>query len=277
MAGNQLALPNNPGQLLARVAGVTGNWIIARQAIQAIQDYSRARQLTRYIGDGAPRPRQPRRQREMMRRDIKDHGYQQFAQFKFKSGKKRSADSKRRSILQTIIANYRLRFSRLLPAGLGEGKGAYFLTHSVVNDTVDDLPLMAINLTSVRQGNVSAAPGRRLQMSTNPSFTGLLQWAALPGQSITNTGSTVDNVEWQYEDNEGGLTAVGRKSWLDWVRIRLTLWGKQNAPAKYVVRLVKFSDAEYCPESYALGIGMDGNANSFYQALIKPLDRKSVA
>jgi len=201
---------------------------------------------------------------------VSDHSsYQQYQKLKYKSGRKRTAASKRDSILQSIIAHYRIRISRL--TDLSVGRGAFFLTHDVVNDTVDNMPLLICNLSSIRQGNTSASPLRRLQISTNPLFDGLMQWAIVNSQAVNNAGALVDNAEWQYEDNEGNLTAVGRKSWMDWVRIRLTLWGKQNAPCKYYIRMVKFTNDEYCPERYPVATGMTANANAFYQSLIKPL------
>jgi len=216
-----------------------------------------------------PTPTMPMRGNKTVR--ISDHSsYQQFEKLRFQSGRKRKLADKRQSILQTIISNYRLRVSRL--TDLSSGAGAYFLTHSAQGgDTVDDLPLMLFNLSSVRQGNLSALPIRRLQVSKVVPFDGFYQWGVVQSQAVNNSGALVDNAEWQYEDNEGGVTAVGRKSFLDWVRIRLTLWGKQNAPAKYYIRLVKFSDEEYCPERYAPANGMSSNANSFYSALVKPL------
>jgi len=248
----------------------------ARRAFQRLQREARlagprqvnSTSIVRRLGGPQAQPDvMPQGKRSRM---IADHSsYQQFQKYRFRSGRKRTLADKRQSILQTIIANYRLRVSRL--TDLSAGQGAYFLTHQVASATVDRMPLMLFNLTSVRQGNTSAFPVRRLEVSTNPLFTGSYQWSVVQSQSVDNSGALFDNPEWQYEDNEGGLTAVGRKSFLDWVRIRLTLWGKQNAPAKYQIRLVKFSDEEYCPETYPSATGMSANASDFYGSLIKPL------
>lgn len=204
---------------------------------------------------------------------IKDNSsYQQYQKYKFKSGRKRTLASKRQSILQSIIANYRLRISNISTNGLAQGHGAYYVAHGYRNANEDWLPLLMCNLSSIRQGNTSAVPMVHASIWREPgTFNGNIQFQPVQSLTVDNAGAVVPSTAWQFEDNEGNVTAVGRKSFLDWCRIRLTLWGKQNAPAKFYIRLVKFSNDEFCPERQNLSISVGNNALNFYQALIKPL------
>lgn len=191
-------------------------------------------------------------------------GYTQFKSFKYKSGKKRSLDSKRKSILNCMITRQRFRFSAINE--LSAGQGYYFLKHGADDATFDKMPLYVFNLTNVRQGNTAfTAPFYGLRINT---VTGSLVWNAVNGLAPDGTTAVTD---WYYEDNEGSPAQVGRKSFLDWARIRLNMWGKKTAPARIILQIVSLPDEEYCPEFQATGTAVSKDADMFWKSQLKPL------
>lgn len=221
--------------------------------------------LARKIGGGVNKRRKVLPRRNKRKRVIQDQGgYTQFKAYRFKSGKRRKANSKRQSILNTIITRQRLRYSAINE--LSVGSGAVVLKHGSDGDGVDSLPILVFNLSNVRQGNEGFfCPFNRLRINTT---TGALQWQNTP--AVAENGSTLIT-DWLYEDSEGANTAVGRKSFLDWVRVRLTMWGKQTAPGKITLQLVTLPDEEYCPEFQPAGQPVTKDADFFWKQQVKPL------
>lgn len=193
-------------------------------------------------------------------------GYTQFRGYRYKSGKKRSMASKRASILNAVIQRQRLRYSRI--NDLSVGNGSEFLSHqnTIAPDTVDLLPIFMFNLTNVRQGNSSfLCPFYRLAINKTSN---LCVWNTVSAVPESGTGT---NTDWIFEDAGGHNECVGRKSFLDWARIRLTLWGKQNSPGSVTLSLVTLPDEEYCPEFQSPGVGVSKDADAFWKQRVVPL------
>lgn len=190
-------------------------------------------------------------------------GPRQFAAYRFRRGKKRSAASKRQSILAAMITRQRQRFSAI--NDLNAGRGFYFLKHGADDAQFDALPVYIFNLHSVRQGNTFlGSPFYRLQQDL---ATQRLRW--LPVNGVAADGSTASG-SYEFEDNHGENNPVGRKSFLDWVRIRMTIWGKQQAPGKVVLQMIQMPEDEYCPEFNA-GAGLNPDADMYWKSVVKPL------
>lgn len=200
-------------------------------------------------------------------------GYNQFESFKFKTGKKKPKAAKRANLLDAITVRQRIRFSGINK--LSAGEGFFPLSHQYITEAFDHLPIYVMNLTSCRQANagVAAAPLWRLYMDKPQDRLGFTVWNGETSSGALSTG-------WQHEDSQSSTElTVGRKSLIDWIRIRLNIWGKKTAPSRIRVQLVQFSDEKLCPETSTVLAQTPGvtkiletnDAQQYWQSVVKPL------
>lgn len=199
-------------------------------------------------------------------------GSAQFKSYKFKSGKRKPKRTQQSQLISAITVRNRLRFSGINE--LSQGQGYFPLSHQFIDANIDHLPVFVMNLSSVRQASNVAQPLWRLWHNKTTSNMGWTVWNGLERSG----GLTPD---WQIEDNASTqTTAPGRKALLDWVRIRLNVWGKKTAPSRISIQLVKFSDEELCPETMTVlresgstttADVVDPEANQFWSSIVKPL------
>lgn len=173
--------------------------------------------------------------------------YRQLSKRKFVSGRKVSNRSRASAILKQLIQSVRYRFAYF--NDISDATGQRFLLHrpTDVGLTSYYLPLHLYSLKTVNQGGV--APGvqapnvaHQLIVQTGGKFF----WSAMSGTNNAGSGPSFPYQITAPGDNS--VVKIGRKGYLEWSRIRLTLWGKVKNPSNIRVSLVFFKDEEYTPE-----------------------------
>lgn len=124
-------------------------------------------------------------------------------------------------------------------------------------------PVYAYNLTTIVQGGTGPSPFYRLY-STNINQMKWVQRNGLDAAGLSNNALQLRTV--------GGVGAgvAQEKSFLDWVRIRATLYGAKNRPMTIRMRLVRFLDESAAPEQ-TLSTTEQTQGNAFWYAYIKSL------
>lgn len=197
-------------------------------------------------------------------------GGSQFRTYKYKTGKAKPQRTQQAQLMNAITTRTRFRFSGINE--LSAGQGFFPLSHQYITANIDHLPVYVMNLCSIRQGSASAYPLWRLYQDNVTNKLGFTSWNA-KGRD----GSAV--ADWQLEDLEGtSENPLGRKSLLDWVRVRINLWGKKTAPSRVSIQLVQFSNEDLCPEArtvladtFTATANLERDGDQFWQATVKPL------
>lgn len=199
-------------------------------------------------------------------------GYNQFTSYKFRSGKKKTRRAVQSRLISAVMTRNKLRFSGINE--LSAGIGFFPLSHNNQTADWDHLPVYCMNLSTLRNNPTYARPLWRLYKNKTTDQLGWTQWN---GQLRSGGIST----EWQLEDNESNIEVPhGRKAYLDWVRLKLNVWGKQQAPARISIQLVKLSHEELCPETHTIlrpgGAATtaemeDFDAQQYWASVVKPL------
>lgn len=267
-------------QVRAAIAGARQGMRIARAAAPYVR---RAAQSVRsslssrsapsgYARSSYEPPRQHNRGKMHVIKD--EGGYNQFETHKYKTGRKKPKAAKRANLIDAITVRQRIRFSGINE--LSAGQGFFPLSHEWETPQFDHLPIYVMNLTSTRQQSVgqAAAPLWRLYQDKAANRLGFTIWNGQLRDGAINTG-------WQLEDDEaaGTSVSVGRKSLIDWVRIRLNVWGKKTAPSRMQVQLVQFNDDIICPERDTVLADpavirapmSNPEAQQYWQSVVKPL------
>lgn len=205
---------------------------------------------------------------------VKDtSGYNQFTAYKFRSGKKKPRRTMQSKLLSSVIVRNKLRFQGINQ--LFQGQGFFPISHQFINAQFDHLPVYVANLTSLRNNPTN---GRVLWRLYKDKTTDQIGWTTWNGQ--LRDGVSI-SPEWQAEDVEGSVEVPpGRKAYLDWVRVKLNLWGKKQAPTRVQIQLVKMSNEELCPETDTIlnptgavttNAIQDFDAVQFWTQQVKPL------
>lgn len=191
-------------------------------------------------------------------------------------GNRRSKRSKREDhrLLKTVTVPMRWRFQNVSDLGnlVGANCGAQAIGHftpTYNSGTYTEYPLHLLCVTDVMQTGVSPYVSYAL-LGSGSSFL----WKANPqvdGTGATTYSAVVD------ETQAAGVPSVGRRSYLDWFRLRLNLWGKNLGPTTFKIRLCRFTEEECCPQNYTfsgavpVSTAMSGSAPQMYQKLLKNL------
>jgi len=165
--------------------------------------------------------------------------------------------------------------------------GNYWLPNHIDSGStppgVKELPIHLLPLFSVNQGYVPQANNilcgvGHWQLQMRP--TNELQWKAIAG---VNTDGTTVSTRVELVQNkdvaDGQFHYVGRKSLVDWSKVKLTFWGKKSAPSRIRVSLIKFLDDRFTPEASAIATyttaapegTIDIRARQFWLERLKPL------
>lgn len=175
--------------------------------------------------------------------------YRQLGMTKRRYGRKLSTKFRDLKLMQTVAVPLRFHFGRANDINAAEGP--YWLSQQQYNATSYRLPVYLFNLFTVSQlanglvdTNKQAYPGFELYRDTT---TGRYSWGPVPGLSVTD-GSTATYVKERIAPSASTDHIIGRKGLLDWTRARVCIWGKKQNPTYVRVRLIRFTDEEFCPE-----------------------------
>jgi len=157
----------------------------------------------------------------------------------------------------------------------GANRGYYSLANYTTGANADRIyPIHCWNLTAVPQGaalidwqavgNNNVAPlcgfALRQAIGTNPAGTTSMGWNTAVISTLTASGANGFN-SWSVEQvsdlngnlaSTGPIGALGRKHYLDWMDIRLMVYGKRKHDARITMELVRFDEDIYCPEYYVV-------------------------
>jgi len=133
-------------------------------------------------------------------------------------------------------------------------------------------PVYMYNLTAIGQGTVAVTPFWRMY-STN---TNSVRWISRNGQDalgISNNSLQSRNI--------GGIGGgvISEKSYLDWARMRFTLYGAKNRPMTIRIRIVKILDESLQPENAAqtLATPNENQKNAAWFSYMKSLVAHPIA
>ena len=118
------------------------------------------------------------------------------------------------------------------------------------NATAESYPFFMFNLSNVNQLNNTAAPAATAYQLVRQWTTGSLITPEYNYQLVNGTDYTgaASNSYWQTEQAYSAPSASVPRSLLEWLDIRLDCIGPTNDFCKWIVQLVSFKEAYYCPE-----------------------------
>lgn len=202
---------------------------------------------------------------------------------RFRSGprntKRRRVDDHK--LLKTVTVPLRWRWQAIKDTDTVTGSncgyqalGHFTSTYNTVS--YRELPLQLISVTNVPQDNTNTYVSYTLLNSGTTNYC----WKVNQGLDV-NAGATYSPIIDRTDSST--VVSIGRKSMLDWYRLRLNLWGKKLAPTRVRVSLVRFSKEEMCPEFYdfsgtvPVSTSLEPNAASEYEATLKSLITNPIA
>lgn len=185
--------------------------------------------------------------------------FQPVTYLKSRGGRKRSRIARVNRIIKSVTVPCRFRFQN--QTGISVPNGAEWMTdtQAQLSSTAGaeihrTLPVCLFLLNGIIQGT----PGGTAPFFTNSSYPGFhlvknkavaerYKWLAIQGQQPNGAGATYTL---QYENTDTASAtnpSIGRKSYWDWSRAKLTLYGKLYEQTRYTISIVKFLDDEYNP------------------------------
>lgn len=204
-------------------------------------------------------------------------------QSRFRSGPRRT---KRRrgddhKLLKTVTVPLRWRWQGIRDTDTltGTNCGYQALGHftSTYNTVAyRELPLQLISITNVPQDSVNTYVSYTLLNSGTTNYC----WKVNQGQDVNSSATYFPILD---RTDNTSTVSIGRKSMLDWYRLRMNLWGKKLAPTKVRISLVKFKDEQMCPEFYdfsgvvPISGAIEGGAASEYENVLKSLITNPIA
>jgi len=141
---------------------------------------------------------------------------------------------------------------------------------------VRDTPLHIYDLSGTINydgtATVAATPGKYMTFSGNGELAlGAVAFGTLPGQELSAPG-TVNNA-WQYETTEQSSTSnlqyPHQQDKLDWVNVKLLLYGSQAQAVKYKIDFVQLADDWLDPDSTVNDLFKGADRNRFWFNMIK--------
>lgn len=169
---------------------------------------------------------------------------------------------------------YTIRYSAVNAANTGQG---YYKLWASNVAGLRDLPCKVFDVTSIINrvdGTLTAAaPG--YEPKVNPD--GSIQFVSQP--CVDSAGTTINPGTWQLEATTAPIGGVpdnvpGTKSILDWLDIRLRLYGHMTGQCKWSIQLVQFADHANAPEYNPST--PNASRTGLWQHLIKPYVYSSI-
>lgn len=203
-------------------------------------------------------------------------GYNQWQVTKIKTGRAISNSLKDSLVLRGGVNRVIYYFKGL--SGESDGtftgnSGNYWLSHFGPGDlSVRTFPVYVFNLTNVYNDALVPTPFYRLQQSGAGTFN--FNWSIMSGQTSSGGSSTSLLVQ-ESPGTSISTTQPGARSFLDWVRIRLNVYGATSRPSRVKISIVQFFDDDMQPEKNAI-TGTQKH-NQFWQSRIKPLISNPIA
>lgn len=177
-------------------------------------------------------------------------------------------------LLDVVKDHYVIRYSGCNAANLGEG---YYKLWASNIAGLRDLPCKIFDLTSIinrTDGTLNAAaPGYEPKINPDGSIQFVSQ------SCVDAAGNVVNPGVWQYEDSGWAGAGVGdnvpgTKSILDWLDIRLRLYGHFTGQCKWSIQLVQFADHANAPEYQPTT--PNASRTALWQHLVKPFTYSSI-
>lgn len=175
--------------------------------------------------------------------------YIQYEEKKDKNGKYVLRRTRRNYLLDSLTQRVRYRFGRV--QDVDRPYGSFWLSNQPLDATWRRLPAYIVPLFAINQGGgadntVNAHYGMYELMIT--IATGQFQWRRVPGIDPTITAVTNAYSPKAVMPSDVTNPTLGRKAMIDWSRIKLCMWGKQQNPTKIRVQLVRFVKRNYTVE-----------------------------
>lgn len=155
--------------------------------------------------------------------------------------------------------------------------GGYEIRLKTNGDGTRDCPLHIYNLSSVINYNgtaeVTQSPARYMIFSGGGDlFSGTATFGLLPGQRLDKPGDA--NFNWQLEKTEQNATSniqyPHAADQLNWVNVKLLLYGSQAAAIKYRIDFIQLSDQWLDPwEPFPSSSELGQDRNRFWFNMVK--------
>lgn len=209
-----------------------------------------------------------------------------------KHGRKVAPVTRTMRVLKTVTEPVRTRFGNI--ADITATTGPYWLNQDWHSGTIGvnqvvRMPVYMLNLFAVSQGGnppvgdtIGGAPGYNTLQYAKPFFElyrtdgGQYSWGPVPGIDPTD-GTTKTFINRRVAPSKPDAPIIGRKGHLDWTRVRMSIWGKKSLPTDICVRLVRWTEDDFCPEamSYVPNTGftasMTNRVQEFWEHQLKYL------
>jgi len=212
-------------------------------------------------GPKSQRRRLDRPAKGSRRGDLSDVNQQWIKQRKT-SGSTRSRRFKTNKIVQSNIERL-IYFYKGMDANF-DGAFGYFPMDRLLVSSTYNTPFYLFNLTACTNSGYNTSPFYRLFInSLNDSYN----WMPQTGQN--GAGSSDSLLQVRDSTNTAALSGPGGKSYLDWARIRLNVYGQSNRPTRFLARIVTFKDDNVRPEQHFTTRNDEIN-NQFWGQQLKP-------
>lgn len=175
--------------------------------------------------------------------------YVQLRQSKHKYGRKLNQKFRDMKLVKSVSAPLRYHFGNV--KDINSAEGSYWLSQQQYNATNYRLPVYLFNLFTLSQlangvvdTDKQAYPAFELYRNI---VNGVYSWGPVPGLSTVD-GTTPTYVKERIAPTPSTDHTIGRKGMIDWSRVKVCIWGKKQNPTRVRVRLIRFTDEEFCPE-----------------------------
>lgn len=219
----------------------------------------------------------------MKRTRINDMGvYQQSRRYNYRNGKKVSNYNRVLKLVKAQTQRLLFRYANI--SDEADPYGSTFIRNGVLaaDPTQRRYPIHCFNLSSINQtagttlGELAACPGFQLR---GDAASGALYW--VPLQARATDGTTLVST-WSRPQAPDTITNPGRKSLLDWTRVRLHMYGKKKQPSFVKISFVKFLEEECVPDfqlntTTGISPNLGGEAYDFWSSRLKPLVSSQIA
>lgn len=197
------------------------------------------------------------------RKVIRDpNSYQQWEQFRFKRRLGRVTQRK----INGLVMDSTVFFWRTLN-NIDGGVGNQFFNNFYTAGSNAGVPLYVVELNSCINNVNGSVIGHSPVYKAERTEASGYAWTSLQGYKAD--GTTLDTA-WQLE-RAGGQSTIStnypcQSSLLQWVDIRMDLFGCKNQPTKFVVEICQLDEA-LCP---SVGTNTDSNHVRFWDAQVRP-------